>query len=227
MTAFGAIVVGAAAFGAWWLVWGSAAGKLPAGWARTERDGRALSIGRRFGGDPRCAGFRGGWFGRGWFGRGSRGGGGGPTVNDDADAGGVLRSALVLELVAAMLDAGSSLPRALGIAARVAGLGDGAVGRAAAALELGVSWEHAWPPDEIGDEVSEIRASLQFAAATGAPSAQLISARARLLRRARHRELERRAAALGVRLVVPLGTCSLPAFLCLGVVPVLISMMPG
>ncbi|MEA5453798.1 type II secretion system F family protein [Sinomonas sp. JGH33] len=133
----------------------------------------------------------------------------------------------MLELVAAMLDAGLSVQRALGIAARVSGCGEGPVGRAAAALDLGVPWEQAWPREGLDDDASEIQASLQFAAATGAPSAQLISARARLLRRARHRELERRAAALGVRLVVPLGACSLPAFLCLGVVPVLISMMPG
>ncbi len=41
------------------------------------------------------------------------------------------------------------------------------------------------------------------------------------------RGAERRAAALGVRLVVPLGLCSLPAFVCLGIVPVLLAMLPS
>ena len=34
------------------------------------------------------------------------------------------------------------------------------------------------------------------------------------------------AAALGVTLVIPLGLCSLPAFVCLGIVPVLLAMVP-
>jgi pilus assembly protein TadC len=46
------------------------------------------------------------------------------------------------------------------------------------------------------------------------------------LRRRRNREAEKRAAALGVRLVIPLGACALPAFVCLGVVPVLLSLLP-
>lgn len=136
------------------------------------------------------------------------------------------KAALVLELIAAMLESGSSLHRALGIVAQTVGQGNGPLARAATALELGVPWDQAWtsaPEDHLG---RELREALDFAAATGAPSADLISARARMLRRKRHRELERRAAALGVRLVVPLGVCSLPAFLCLGVVPVLLSMAP-
>ncbi len=140
---------------------------------------------------------------------------------------GSLDAPLVLELVAAMLEAGSPLARALRIVARVSGGETGPVGRAAAALELGVAWDQAWAGEPDGQDGPGIRRALAFAAATGAPSSELISARARFLRRNRHRELERQAAALGVRLVVPLGACSLPAFLCLGVVPVLISMMPG
>ena len=32
---------------------------------------------------------------------------------------------------------------------------------------------------------------------------------------------------LGVRLVVPLGLCSLPAFVCLGVIPILVGLFPA
>ncbi|MCH6469061.1 type II secretion system F family protein [Sinomonas terrae] len=132
----------------------------------------------------------------------------------------------MLELVAAMLESGSSLHRALRIVTHAVGEGNGSAARAATALGLGVPWEDAWATAS-GDRLArELHEALDFAAASGAPSAELISARARMLRRERHRELERRAAALGVRLVVPLGVCSLPAFLCLGIVPVLLSMTP-
>jgi pilus assembly protein TadC len=67
---------------------------------------------------------------------------------------------------------------------------------------------------------------LAFAALTGAPSASILYAQAARERREQFRAAEKRAAALGVKLVVPLGLCSLPAFICLGVVPVLIAMLP-
>ncbi|WP_430297923.1 type II secretion system F family protein [Sinomonas sp. B1-1] len=149
---------------------------------------------------------------------------GAPSVPSGAD-----EVPLLLELLGAMLQAGLSLQRALAVAARIPGPESEALGRAAAALELGVAWEHAWPVS--GQDMSaagrEIRDALHFAASTGAPSAELLFSRAGQIRRRRHRELERRAAALGVRLVVPLGVCSLPAFLCLGVVPVLLAMLPS
>jgi pilus assembly protein TadC len=126
-----------------------------------------------------------------------------------------------------MLDSGASLSRAMIVAAEVFRLGDMAIARAGTALALGVPWNEAWSADPADDLAAGVKRGLSFAATTGAPSARLISAHARLLRRERHRELERRAATLGVRLVIPLGVCSLPAFLCLGVVPVLLSLAPG
>jgi Flp pilus assembly protein TadB len=134
---------------------------------------------------------------------------------------------LLLELLGAMLEAGLALPRALEVAAGVADGPGPALLRASAALRLGTEWDHAWPDAVPGSAIDELREALGFAASTGAPSAELLYSRARQLRRSRHRELEKRAAALGVRLVIPLGVCSLPAFLCLGVVPVLLAMLPG
>ena len=72
-----------------------------------------------------------------------------------------------------------------------------------------------------------LRDALGFAALTGAPSSAILYAQAARLRRERFRTAEKQAAALGVKLVVPLGLCSLPAFVCLGVVPVLLAMLPG
>ncbi|WP_434995119.1 hypothetical protein [Arthrobacter sp. Ld5] len=74
--------------------------------------------------------------------------------------------------------------------------------------------------------VEDVRQGLRFGTATGAPSAALLHAHAAQLRRRRNREVDRRAAALGVRLVMPLGLCSLPAFICLGIVPVVLGLLP-
>ena len=74
--------------------------------------------------------------------------------------------------------------------------------------------------------VEDVRQGLRFGTATGAPSAALLRAHAAQLRRRHNREVDRRAAALGVQLVLPLGLCSLPAFICLGVVPVVLGLLP-
>lgn len=77
------------------------------------------------------------------------------------------------------------------------------------------------------DCLADIRRGLRFATSTGAPSAALLHAHAAQLRRRHNRVIERRAAALGVQLVLPLGLCSLPAFICLGVVPVVLGLLPA
>lgn len=63
-------------------------------------------------------------------------------------------------------------------------------------------------------------------ALSGVSSSEILYAQAARLRPERFRVAERRAAALGVKLVIPLGLWSLPAFVCLGIVPVLLAMLP-
>ena len=55
---------------------------------------------------------------------------------------------------------------------------------------------------------------------------QLMNQTAEQVRRAQFRRAERAAEALSVRLVLPLGLCCLPAFMCWGVLPVLMSLLP-
>ena len=96
------------------------------------------------------------------------------------------------------------------------------------ALAIGADWDTAWHSSGVqAPQLLALRDALVFAALTGAPSSALLYAHAARLRRERNRAAEQRAAALGVKLVVPLGLCSLPAFVCLGVVPVLLGLLPA
>jgi tight adherence protein B len=66
---------------------------------------------------------------------------------------------------------------------------------------------------------------LRIAERAGAPAIELLAAEARQERRTARAEGRRRAELLAVRLLLPLGVCVLPAFVLLGVVPVILAMM--
>lgn len=163
----------------------------------------------------------------------------GPSNHRQQVRGGTADPALLLDLLGAALEAGSSVEQ--GLAALAEALDDETAGQVSAvlgALALGVTWEAAWtaaqgqaaksPPVQAppGQTLTVLRDALDFAGATGVPSASLLYARAAQLRRRRKRETEKRAAGLGVKLVVPLGVCALPSFVCLGIVPVLYALLP-
>lgn len=154
-----------------------------------------------------------------------------PSLRPDAaTAGDGLRdTAMMLELVASMLDAGAGIGRALELISRSAAPKISQDLRpVVAALAMGADWDAAWRnPTRHQPEVARLKDALAFAALTGAPSASILYAQAARERREQFRAAEKRAAALGVKLVVPLGLCSLPAFICLGIVPVLIAMLPA
>ena len=142
----------------------------------------------------------------------------------------------MLDLAAAMLTAGRPLNTVLQVLSDAAEPPlNSVLRRAVTELELGASWEQAW--DLAGKQgtpsarsaaapAAVLRDALAFAASSGAPSAQVLHAQAAQLRRRRAREAERRAAALGIHLVLPLGLCALPAFLCFTVVPLLLALLP-
>ncbi|WP_028265376.1 type II secretion system F family protein [Arthrobacter sp. MA-N2] len=136
---------------------------------------------------------------------------------------------MMLELVAVMLDSGAGIARSLELISSCAAPQlSRSLGAVVAALDIGTDWETAWR--SAGQQCSEARRlkdALAFAALTGAPSSAILYAQAARMRREQFRTAEKRAAALGVKLVIPLGLCSLPAFICLGVVPVLLAMIPS
>ncbi|MDO4900998.1 hypothetical protein [Actinomyces sp.] len=150
--------------------------------------------------------------------------------------------ALVLDLAGAALAAGASVPgtlQALGQA-----LEDEELGIVGRALLLGADWEEAWRAGcEAEDDDDErigsgsgrpagrdgerrharLEACLRPGWEDGASPAPLLTGTAASLRAGRQAADEEAAERLAVRLVLPLGTCFLPAFIILGIVPVVMS----
>ena len=132
-------------------------------------------------------------------------------------------TALVLELLAAQLRAGLALLAALGTLAEA--LNSRALYTVCQRLQMGSGWGSAWSGSAAGT-FGELRDALAPAYTGGAPSTALLLSLADAHRLSERRAAERAAGKLSVALVVPLGLCSLPAFICLGIVPILISLLP-
>jgi len=135
--------------------------------------------------------------------------------------------ALLLDLVAAALEAGSPPLAALEAAGSALALArptadDEELRRRCALLRLGAGWDEAWAG--AAPALVPVRDTLGLALRAGAPGAELLRDAAAEVRRRRAREAQRRAQALGVRLVLPLGACALPAFVAVAVVPVVVSL---
>ncbi len=148
---------------------------------------------------------------------------------------GTVPGAVAAVLGVAALAAGIRWTRRLVAAARVvdplAGLGHEllalamAGGAAPAAAQRRV--EQAAARCGLTLSVAAARATLDFAARAGVPAGALLRAEASRARRLALADVLRRAALLGSRLLAPLGLCFLPAFVLLGVVPLMIGILRG
>lgn len=147
---------------------------------------------------------------------------------EDAPEEHLVSAGVLVELVASMLEAGIPVSRALRVlSASLRGQAGRGLGVVATALELGLSWKQAWASaGPVPASVGDLRAALTFSAVSGAPSAAALRAASAQVRRAEHRRAEAAAERLSVHLMVPLGLCSLPAFICWGILPVLIGLVP-
>ncbi|MFW0107552.1 type II secretion system F family protein [Rothia sp. P7181] len=141
--------------------------------------------------------------------------------------------ALVIDLCTVMLEAGLGLHQVLEY---IAQLYDEVLRQEDSAHEIqqviqqlyrGYAWSYSWQNVPNRAPFTVLEQSLGFLAATGAPSAQILQVVSDRLRRQEYRHAEQQAQKLGVRLVLPLGLCSLPSFICLGVIPLLISLIPS
>jgi pilus assembly protein TadC len=136
----------------------------------------------------------------------------------------LLDLALVVDLVAAALDAGAAPVPALEVAATAVGgaLAD-RLDPVVAALRLGAPWEAAW--GQATDGLAPLRRALDPAGSSGAASATLLRSAADELRVQAWREAQVAAQRLGVRLLLPLGLCLLPAAVLVAVVPVVLALV--
>ncbi|SDS90371.1 Type II secretion system (T2SS), protein F [Paraoerskovia marina] len=132
---------------------------------------------------------------------------------------------VLLELLGAALRAGASLPRAFeSVGGAVGGPEGEDLADVAAVLMRGGSWTEAWDRNATGSAALAVVAeALRPAWEHGAAPADALRVAQAEARRAASAEARAAAGRLGVHLVLPLGVCYLPAFVLVGVVPVLLS----
>lgn len=129
-------------------------------------------------------------------------------------------AAVACDLLAAVLGSGASVPRALAaLGEAVAGAGGERHVIASRILRLGGSWEEACRDLGAPAYLEPLRLAWVEGIAPG-PLLRAAAAQVRFRRTAAAREAAER---LAVRLVLPLGLCLLPAFVLMGLVPVVIA----
>lgn len=131
--------------------------------------------------------------------------------------------AFVLDLCAAAVRGGAAVPAALVVTGRhLAGEEGDALVRVGTALGLGTPWGAAWA--DAPPSVAALGAALRTGWDAGASPASQLRAAAVRLRHDRRARARVAAGALGVRLTLPLGLCFLPAFVLLGLAPVVLGL---
>ena len=159
----------------------------------------------------------------------------------EADVGGRLRALpgrmredwvpsapLVLQLLDAALASGVSIPRALR-AVGVCCAGPCAEAFAAVCDELaaGASWDDAWncaaDDPRLAGIAATVCATLREPWNDGVAAGAQLGATMEQLETTERMEIERASSRLSVRLLLPMGLCFLPAFLCIAVIPTIIS----
>lgn len=131
--------------------------------------------------------------------------------------------ALACDLVSSALACGAAIPRALDALADACV--DEALSWAAASLRLGVTWADAWA--DTPEWSHPLRDALEASWTSGTAPETLLARSAAWERRSRLVDAKAQAEELSVRLVGPLGIFFLPAFLALGIAPLLAHLVGG
>jgi pilus assembly protein TadC len=126
------------------------------------------------------------------------------------------------DLLAACLRAGLPVPTAVrAIAGRIPGEGGKALRATADLLALGADPAEAWQPTASVPQTAPLARGARRTARSGTELAGVASALATEVRVLASDLSEARAQRAGVLITGPLGLCFLPAFICLGIVPVI------
>ena len=166
-----------------------------------------------------------------------------PPEGEDGGAG--LPLVFVVELLAIAVRQGASIPRALALVGARSGPGLGmALTQVAERLEQGVDWTAAWgcaqggPRDDVHGARRRTRAgpmrgsgpdrgltmlceALEPSWRHGVSPLLRLQAFADQLNADQRARIERQAAALAVKVMLPCGLCFLPSFVLIGIVPVI------
>ena len=131
--------------------------------------------------------------------------------------------AFACDLVASALACGAAIPRALDALADASTTE--ALTWAAASLRLGATWADAW--EDTPEWSHPLRDALEASWTSGTAPETLLARSAAWERRSRLVDAKAQAEELSVRLVGPLGVFFLPAFLSLGIAPLLAHLVGG
>lgn len=135
---------------------------------------------------------------------------------------------VLVRLLSAALASGAAPAEALvAVAAALPGPAARRLVPAASRLRLGADPAQTWRGLAADPALAPLGRALARAHATGAPVATTVERLADDLTRNARSEVEDKARAVGVKAAVPLGVCLLPAFLLLGVVPVVGALLSG
>lgn len=127
----------------------------------------------------------------------------------------------VTRLLAVVLASGQSVPAALGVVAEaLPGPASAPLARARAALAVGVPADEVWAELQVTPGLEPLGRSFARASDSGARIVDTVERLAEHLAADERASVEDRARTVGIRAAVPLGLCLLPAFLLLGIVPV-------
>ncbi len=132
-------------------------------------------------------------------------------------------AALCLELMSALLGAGTSLRQAMRVLGqqqpRLAPLA-----HVAKSLDYGLDWQQAWASHVDGPGWDALARELRFVHLSAAPTADMLVAAAAQLRNHESFHIKERSQQLSSKLVMPTGLLSLPAFICWGILPAVIAL---
>ncbi|MET9784027.1 type II secretion system F family protein [Nocardiopsis alba] len=127
---------------------------------------------------------------------------------------------ILIGLIASGIRAGATLPACLTAVSRAAtGTSGAELAAVAERLRLGAEPAEAWRRSALPAPLLAVGRDLARASETGAPVADLLDRHAADLRRASRARSMERIERLGVLVIAPLGTCFLPAFILIGLVP--------
>ncbi len=131
---------------------------------------------------------------------------------------------LFVELVAACLSAGVNTDDSLLVAAQAVGPPlEAEIGYAVTSIRWGADPRTVWRATARVDGLAELSRALERSLESGASLAELLPQLAHDVRDRERTQVEARTRTAGVRLMAPLGLMFLPAFVLLGVIPVIAS----